>query len=163
MKILIFVGLVSLVSIWSCGPRAAQGLQNIQDNQQVIDEIIWEDWGPPVGPEYNRTFKVNLSRNKQTLSIDSLRSAGVEVVRKLDTKDFDRILALKAEYRIEITDQPLSYDGCVGGEGHNLTFLTEGRKMAEGMVIDCGGKQRTNINGNMFAFFEAIRKLAFPK
>ena len=131
-------------------------------SEQAIDELIWEDYGPPLGPEYNRTFKVMLSRTKQTLSIDSLRSAGVEVVRKLDPKDFDRILALQAHYGIKI-GEPLNFEGCIGGIGQNLTLLNEGKILAEGQLIDCGGQQRTNIDGNLFGFFEDIRKLAFPK
>jgi hypothetical protein len=103
-----------------------------------------------------------LSRTKQTLSIDSLRSAGIEVVRKLDTKDFDRILALQAQFGIKI-GAPLNFEGCIGGIGQNLTLLNEGKILAEGQLIDCGGQQRTNIDGNLFGFFDAIRKLAFPK
>lgn len=160
MKILLCISFVSAIVLGACGSRSIGGLQT--KGAQAIDEIIWEDWGPPLGPQYNRTFKVILSQTQGTLSIDSLRTAGIEVTRKLNPKDFDRILSLKSKYQIEI-DAPLSFDGCMGGEGQNLTFLNKGQKIAEGKLVDCGGEQRSNIKGDFTAFARAIRALAFPE
>ena len=162
MKILLCISLISAVVLGACGSRTARELQANDSLGQTIDEIVWEDWGPPVGPSHNRTFKVILSQTQGTLSIDSLRSAGIEVTRKLDSKDFDRILSLKLTYKVEIGD-PLNFDGCMGGEGQNLTFLNKGEKIAQGKIVDCGGEQRSNIKGDFTAFVAAIRKLAFPE
>lgn len=162
MKILLCISLVSAIVLGACGSRPIRGLPAKDLSSPTIDEIIWEDWGPPMAPEYNRTFKVILSRTQQTLSIDSLRSAGIEVTRKLSSKDFDQILTLKSKYQIEM-GAPLSFDGCMGGEGQNLTFLNKGEKIAEGKIVNCGGEQRSNIKGDFAAFAEAVRKLAFPK
>ncbi len=163
MRLLICFALLASVTLWSCAPRTVKGLAAAATpTAGGIDELIWEKYGPPLAPEYNHTFKVILSRTRQTLSIDSVRSAGIEIVRKLEVRDFDRILALKAQYKIEI-GPPVSFDGCIGGDGYNLTFLNEGTVLAKGKLTDCGGQQRTNIEGNLFAFFDAIHRLAFPQ
>lgn len=157
MKLIYYSGFVLAVLLAACSARTTAKLA---DPGQALDEIIWEDWGPMVAPQYNHTFKVTLSREKQTLSIDSLRTAGVEVTRKLPSAEFDRILALKTTYQIAI-GAPLEYNGCVGGSGQTLTFLHKGVKMAEGEVVDCGRAQRSNITGNLDGFTHAIRVLAF--
>lgn len=162
MKILLWISLVSAMVLGACGTRSAQALQAKSSVEQAIDEIIWEDWGPPLAPKLNKTFKVILSRTRETLSIDSLRSAGIEVTRKLSPKDFDRILALKSTHQVEISGS-LNFDGCIGGEGQNLTFLHKGEKIAEGKIVNCGGEQRSNIKGHFTLFVDAIRKLAFPE
>ncbi len=162
MKWMICFALLASVTLWSCAPRTVKDLAAAAPTASGIDEIIWEKFGPPLAPAYNHTFKVILSRTRQTLSIDSVRTAGVEIVRKLEISDFDRILALKTQYKIEI-GPPVSYDGCIGGEGYNLTFSKEGTVLAKGKLIDCGGQQRTNIEGNLFGFFDAIHRLAFKE
>ncbi|MBK8656984.1 MAG: hypothetical protein IPN20_24470 [Haliscomenobacter sp.] len=147
MRLLICFALLASATLWSCAPRTVKGLAAAATpTASGIDELIWEKYGPPLAPEYNHTFKVILSRTRQTLSIDSVRS----------------ILALKAQYKIEI-GPPVSFDGCIGGDGYNLTFLNEGTVLAKGKLTDCGGQQRTNIEGNLFAFFDAIHRLAFPE
>jgi hypothetical protein len=161
MKITIFWNLLLILSLGACGAGNALKKTSMQD-KSAIDEIVWRKSGPPMPPEFNKNFKVILSRTNQTLSIDSLRTAGIEVSRKLSTKDFDRILNLKSQYKIEIVGE-LSYDGCVGGEGETLTFSKEGQKIAEGTILDCGGKLRSNISGNLKGFTTAIRELAFGK
>ncbi len=162
MKILLCISLISAVVLGACGSRTARELQSNDSLAQTIDEIVWESWGPPVAPQYNKTYKVILSQSQQTVSIDSLRSAGIEVTRKLQPKDFEQILALKSKCKIEIGD-PLSFEGCMGGQGQTLTFLRKAEKIAEGRIVDCGGEQRSNIKGDFTAFVEAIRKLAFPE
>lgn len=162
MKILLCISLISAVVLGACGSRTARDLQSNDSKAQGIDEIVWESWGPPVAPQYNKTYKIILSQSQQTLSIDSLRTAGIEVTRKLDPKDFDQILALKSKCQIEI-GAPLSFEGCMGGEGQILTFLWKAEKIAEGRIVDCGGEQRSNIKGNLPLFVEGIRKLAFPE
>jgi hypothetical protein len=159
MKMIYYSGFILVLILAACGARTAGELAS---PGQAIDEIIWEDWGPVVAPQYNRTFKVTLSRVKQTLTIDSLRTAGVEVTHKLPTAEFDRILALKISYKIAF-DAALAFDGCVGGSGQTLTFLHKGVKIAEGEVVDCGRAQRSNITGNLDGFTQAIRDLAFGK
>lgn len=160
MKIVLWISFVSAMVLGACGSRSAQVLQSKNSAEASIDEIIWENWGPPVAPQYNHTFKVILSRTRETLSIDSLRTAGIEVTRKLSSKDFDRILSLKSKHQIEIGDQ-LNFDGCIGSEGQTLTFFKKGEKIAEGMTVSCGGEQRSNIKGNFTAFAGEIWKLAF--
>jgi hypothetical protein len=162
MKILLCISLISAVVMGACGSRTARELQSNDSLAQTIDEIVWESWGPPVAPQYNKTYKVILSRSQQTLAIDSLRSAGIEVTRKLQPKDFDQILALKSKCKIEI-GAPLSFEGCMGGQGQTLTFLIKAEKIAEGRIVDCGGEQRSNIKGDVTTFVEGIRKLAFPE
>ena len=163
MKLLIAMALLAAAALWSCAPRALKEMPATPtSSDQDIDEIHWEQFGPPLPPEYNHSFNVILSRRQQSISIDSLRSAGIEVVRKLETRDFDRILALKSQYQIGF-GPPLSFDGCIGGSGSRLAFFKEGTELGKGKLIDCGGQQRTNIDGNLFAFFDAIRRLAFEE
>jgi len=150
---------VSVLFLFACGPKVQQGgSKSIASSE--IDEIIYEDWGPPVAPQYNDTYKIILSLTNQTLAIDSLRSAGIEVEKPLSTADFERILELKATFEIELGPE-IEVDGCVGGSGHTLTFNKNGEKLMEGLIIDCGGVNRTNIGGNFFAFRDAIRELAY--
>jgi hypothetical protein len=161
MKITVYCSLVLILALGACGAGNALKSNSILD-KTAIDEIVWRKSGPPTPPEFNKNFKIILSRTNQTLSIDSLRTAGIEVSRKLSTKDFDRILDLKSQYKIEIVGE-LNYDGCLGGEGETLTFSKEGQKIAEGTILDCGDKLRSNISGNLKGFTEAIRELAFGK
>jgi hypothetical protein len=147
----------------SCGSKPTQELvDRSQNSSSAIDEIIWREWGPPVAPKYNNTFKVMLSKKEGTISIDSVRTAGIEITRSLDPKDFDRVLQAKDEYKIQIGED-LSFDGCIGGSGHTISFFVKGEKVLEGQVVDCGGSQRSNIEGNFMAFIDEIRQLAFPK
>lgn len=152
----------ALMVFGACSSQASKALNPMTSQTQDIDQIVWRNWGPPLAPQYNNTYIITLSRTQQTLTIDSVRTAGIEITRKLSIAEFDQILKLKTQHHIEI-GSPLENDGCVGGAGHTLTFLRKGVKLTEGFIINCAGKERSNINGNFYAFTQAISKLAFPK
>ena len=162
MKAYLFIAYFIASIFLSCGSSSTQGLQSVQATATAIDEISWRDWGPPVAPQFNNTYIVTLSRAAGTLTIDSVRTAGVEITRSLTAEDFDRILELKEEHNIQLEEE-LTFDGCIGGNGHTITFKNQGEKVMEGMLVNCGEGQRTNIKGNFMAYIDEIRKLAFPK
>jgi len=148
---------VLLIGSLACGSsKSNSGQVGANDNQ--IDEIIYRDWGPPVAPQFNETYKIILNRKAGTLALDSVRTAGVEQQWPLSTEDFDRLLELKKGLTIE---EAIAFDGCMGGSGQTLTFFSKGTKVEEGMIVNCGGEQRSNIKGEVTEFTQAIKELVF--
>ncbi len=150
---------ILLIGVLACGSsKSNAGQVGANDNQ--IDEIIYRDWGPPVAPQFNETYKIILNRKQGTLALDSVRTAGIEHQWPLSTEDFDRILNMKKTLTI---DEAMAFDGCMGGSGQTLTFFSAGTKVEEGMIVNCGGEQRSNIQGEVTTFTQAIRALVFSK
>lgn len=150
---------VLLIGALACGSSKTQPGQE-PANDVVIDEIIYRDWGPPVAPQYNETYKIILNRKEGTLALDSVRTAGIEHQWPLSAEDFDGILSMKEALTI---DGAMAFEGCMGGSGQTLSFFSEGTKVEEGMIVNCGGEQRSNMQGEVTALTEAIRALVFGK
>lgn len=102
-----------------------------------FEYIEYEYGDSSVPPEYHRSFKIRIDKDKLSIKVDSYGDILNEKEFPLSEKDFKEILA--AVKKINFKKKYPELVGCTGGVSKSFTFKTSASELHTSIYF-CGGK-----------------------
>lgn len=137
----------------------------VQDNEKTedkssFDKIVFEFKDSSVAPDYQRNYKIVLTKTSAEIVLKSYKVLDHENIR-ITAEQFNKIVKIVNDANLK--NRPnLDDDGCAGGTTDTFDFSKNGKSILTGNVYHCAGNEYGNLIGETDAVKNELTSL-FPK
>jgi len=130
-----------------------------------INEIVYRSSGPMVNPKYSKTFTIRLQLDSMRLTLDSLKTMAFDKDRPLLKEEVDYLEKRFKAYNIKKipVEQLGSGNGCIGGEGEELSLKMDEELRLTGYSYRCSGESYGDLSGDITGLFIDLEKMAYQE